>query len=120
MLMRFPFQIILKFHICYYDDDGSYISDYKMVSRSYMTRKVGYIYDVLCSFPYAFTVLHLMDTMETDSFLHLIVYARTAHVFRILTVLVFMHNEEQSITTKYVHSISPWYIVSTAVFTSSL
>uniref|UniRef100_A0A4W5NRZ8 Cyclic nucleotide-binding domain-containing protein n=1 Tax=Hucho hucho TaxID=62062 RepID=A0A4W5NRZ8_9TELE len=97
------FEIILKFHICFYDESGSYISDYRSVSLSYMTRKVGYIYDVICSFPYAFTILHLMNQVSPITFLSIIVYVRTFHLLRILTVLVFMHKEEQSIITKYMH-----------------
>uniref|UniRef100_A0A8C7JK48 Cyclic nucleotide-gated potassium channel n=1 Tax=Oncorhynchus kisutch TaxID=8019 RepID=A0A8C7JK48_ONCKI len=96
-------EIILKFHICFYDESGSYISDYRSVSLSYMTRKVGYIYDVICSFPYAFTILHLMNQVSPAAFLPIIVYVRTFHLLRILTVLVFMRKEEQSIITKYIH-----------------
>lgn len=103
--MLFFFQIILKFHICFYDESGSYISDYRSVSLSYMTRKVGYIYDVICSFPYAFTILHLMNQVSPTAFLPIIVYVRTFHLLRILTVLVFMHKEEQSIITKYMHYV---------------
>ncbi|XP_072518578.1 cyclic nucleotide-gated cation channel alpha-3-like [Salminus brasiliensis] len=93
------YMIILKFHICYYDESGSYISNYKLVSRNFMTRKVGYVFDVICSFPYAWTVLHQMYEMPPMMFLPLLAYARTGHLFRIATALVFMWNEEQLITS---------------------
>uniref|UniRef100_A0A4W4EST5 Cyclic nucleotide-binding domain-containing protein n=1 Tax=Electrophorus electricus TaxID=8005 RepID=A0A4W4EST5_ELEEL len=92
-------EIILKFHICFYNDSGSYISDYKSVSRSYMKRKMGYIFDVVCSFPYALTVLHQMNEMMPMSFLPIFVYARAGHLLRIVTLLVFMWTEEHAITT---------------------
>uniref|UniRef100_A0A674CGT8 Cyclic nucleotide-gated potassium channel n=1 Tax=Salmo trutta TaxID=8032 RepID=A0A674CGT8_SALTR len=116
MKMLFFFQIILKFHICFYDESGSYISDYRSVSLSYMTRKVGYIYDVICSFPYAFTILHLMNQVSPTAFLPIIVYVRTFHLLRILTVLVFMHKEEQSIITNLLAIRIIKYLVHAILF----
>ncbi|XP_066501242.1 uncharacterized protein [Hoplias malabaricus] len=95
-------EILLKFHIGYYDDNGSYISDYKSVSRHYMNRKIGYIYDVICSFPYSATVLYQMNEMAPMTFLPLLVHVRSCHLLRIVTVLVFMWKEEQSITTNLI------------------
>ncbi|XP_021473202.2 uncharacterized protein LOC110533386 isoform X2 [Oncorhynchus mykiss] len=109
-------EIILKFHICFYDESGSYISDYRSVSLSYMTRKVGYIYDVICSFPYAFTILHLMNQVSPATFLPIIVYVRTFHLLRILTVLVFMHKEEQSIITNLLAIRIIKYLVHAILF----
>lgn len=95
-------QIALKFHVAYYDKHGTYISDYKSVSRNYLFGKLGYFFDILASFPYGVTVLHLLDKVRSDQFFGAIITARLGHVPRILSALMFMREEEKSISTKYV------------------
>lgn len=96
------FQVILKFHMCYYDDSGAYISDYELTSQSYLKSKVGFVFDVVCSLPYSMLFLHPMFSKELSTFLSVIVYARMAHLPRLITLLVFMWKEEKLITSKYV------------------
>lgn len=88
--------------MCYYDDSGAYVSDYKSTSQGYLKRKVGFVFDVVCSLPYSMLVLHPMYSKELSTFLSVIVYARMAHLPRLITLLVFMWKEEESITSKYV------------------
>ncbi|XP_051533343.1 uncharacterized protein LOC127428788 [Myxocyprinus asiaticus] len=109
-------EIILKFHICYYDESGTYISDYKSTSQNYMKRKIGYVFDLVCSFPYGLLVLHQMYTIEPATFLPMIIYARMAHLPRIITLLVFMRKEEQSITTNLLCIRIIKYLVHAVLF----
>ncbi|KAI4878623.1 hypothetical protein NFI96_015444 [Prochilodus magdalenae] len=109
-------EIILKFHIGYYDDSGSYISDYKSVFWKYMTRKAGFVYDVICSIPYGFLVLHKMHEMAPITFLPLFLYVRTGHLLRIVTVVVFMRREEQLITTSLMRIRIIKSLVTTLLF----
>ncbi|KAI7795656.1 hypothetical protein IRJ41_002465 [Triplophysa rosa] len=92
-------EVILKFHMCYYDDSGAYISDYELTSQSYLKSKVGFVFDVVCSLPYSMLFLHPMFSKELSTFLSVIVYARMAHLPRLITLLVFMWKEEELITS---------------------
>ncbi|XP_073775300.1 cyclic nucleotide-gated cation channel alpha-3-like isoform X4 [Danio rerio] len=108
------FEIFLKFHIATYDDHRAFASDYKSTSHSYLTRKFGFAFDMACAFPFGLIIVHLV---EKDSPLFLpimIIYARIAHLPRIISLLVFMWKEEQSITSNllcirmikfFVHSV---------------
>ncbi|KAK7130607.1 hypothetical protein R3I94_015923 [Phoxinus phoxinus] len=106
-------EIFLKFHFSYYDESGTDISDYRSTSRSYMKRKLGYIFDMICSFPYGLLVMHQMKN-DPANYLSMIIYVRIGHLPRIFSLLVFMWKEEQSITSNvlairmikyFVHSI---------------
>ncbi|KAA0712111.1 hypothetical protein E1301_Tti022045 [Triplophysa tibetana] len=92
-------EVFLKFHMCYYDDSGAYISDYELTSQSYLKSKVGFVFDVVCSLPYSMLFLHPMFSKEPSTFLSVIVYARMAHLPRLITLLVFMWKEEKLITS---------------------
>uniref|UniRef100_A0A673L3B5 Cyclic nucleotide-gated potassium channel n=1 Tax=Sinocyclocheilus rhinocerous TaxID=307959 RepID=A0A673L3B5_9TELE len=90
-------EIILKFRICYYDDSGTYISEYRSTSRNYMKRKVGFVFDMVFSFPYGLIIFHQMKK-DPATFLPMIIYVRIAHLPRIISLFVFMWREEQSLT----------------------
>ncbi len=87
--------------MCYYDDSGTYISEYRSTSRNYMKSKVGFVFDMVFSFPYGLIIFHQMKK-EPATFLPMIIYVRIAHLPRIISLLVFMWREEQSLTKKYV------------------
>ncbi|XP_043094879.1 uncharacterized protein LOC122345115 [Puntigrus tetrazona] len=90
-------EIILKFRMCYYDDSGTYISEYRSTSRNYMKRKVGFVFDMVFSFPYGLIIFHQMKK-EPATFLPMIIYVRIAHLPRIISLIVFMWKEEQALT----------------------
>ncbi|XP_062845084.1 uncharacterized protein LOC134303571 [Trichomycterus rosablanca] len=105
--------IVLKFHMCYNDSE----SDYKTVSWSYMKRKIGYGYDLVCCFPYGFLVLHQMYEETPVEFLPIFLYVRTGHLLRIVTEFVFLWKEEQSITTNLIFIRIVRCLLSTVCFT---
>ncbi|XP_056327370.1 uncharacterized protein LOC130239988 [Danio aesculapii] len=108
------FEIFLKFHISTYDDHRAFASDYKSTSRSYLTRKFGFVFDMACAFPFGLLIVRLVE-MDSPLFLPvMVIYARIAHLPRIISLLVFMWKEEQSITSNllcirmikfFVHSV---------------
>lgn len=108
------FQIFLKFRICYYDDSGTFISEYRSTSRNYMKRKVGFVFDMVFSFPYGLIIFHQMKRDPTK-LLPMLIYVRIAHLPRIISLILFMWKEEQSLTNKFVFhwffSISLIYIL---------
>uniref|UniRef100_A0A8C1Y911 Cyclic nucleotide-gated potassium channel n=1 Tax=Cyprinus carpio TaxID=7962 RepID=A0A8C1Y911_CYPCA len=89
--------IFLKFRICYYDDSGTFISEYRSTSRNYMKRKVGFVFDMVFSFPYGLIIFHQMKRDPTK-FLPMLIYVRIAHLPRIISLILFMWKEEQSLT----------------------
>ncbi|KTF86113.1 hypothetical protein cypCar_00012348 [Cyprinus carpio] len=90
-------EIFLKFRICYYDDSGTFISEYRSTSRNYMKRKVGFVFDMVFSFPYGLIIFHQMKRDPTK-FLPMLIYVRIAHLPRIISLILFMWKEEQSLT----------------------
>ncbi|CAL8363568.1 unnamed protein product [Lota lota] len=92
-------EIIMKFHISYYDRNGRFVSDYKSVSWNYMSSKMGLVFDLLCSFPYGLTVIHMARSPESRHFLQIINLVRAGHLLRILSVFHFIYKEEQNFTT---------------------
>nr|XP_015204833.1 PREDICTED: uncharacterized protein LOC107077636 isoform X2 [Lepisosteus oculatus] len=112
-------EIIVKFRICYYDEKRTYISDYESVSKNYLKNKVGFFYDILSSFPYGLTVMHLARETDKSTFLAVLVWVRTGHLFRIFSVLVFMQSEDNSISTTVMGIRVIKYVVHAILFVHS-
>ncbi|XP_059400985.1 cyclic nucleotide-gated cation channel alpha-3-like [Carassius carassius] len=108
-------EIFLKFRICYYDDSGTFISEYRSTSRNYMKRKVGFVFDMVFSFPYGLIIFHKMKK-EPTKFLPMIIYVRIAHLPRIISLLLFMWKEEQSLTNNLLLIRMIKYFVHTFLF----
>ncbi|XP_048022697.1 uncharacterized protein LOC125253005 isoform X2 [Megalobrama amblycephala] len=108
-------EIFLKFHFSYYNTKGTCISDYRSASRNYLNRKLGYVFDMVCSFPYGLLVMHHMKKEPAD-FLPMIIYVRIGHLPRIISLLVFMWKEEQSITSNVLYIRMIKYFVHSILF----
>ncbi|XP_073695562.1 cyclic nucleotide-gated cation channel alpha-3-like [Garra rufa] len=108
-------EIFLKFRICYFDDSGAYISEYRLTSRNYMTRKVGFVFDMVFSFPYGLIIFRQMKE-DPSTFLPMIIYVRIAHLPRIISLLLFMWKEEQSLTNNLLLVRMIKYFVHTFLF----
>ncbi|XP_050966558.1 uncharacterized protein LOC127165725 [Labeo rohita] len=108
-------EIFLKFRICYYDDSGIYISEYRSTSHNYMKRKVGFVFDMVFSFPYGLIIFQQMKKDPT-TFLPMIIYVRIAHLPRIISLLLFMWKEEQSLTNNLLWIRLIKYFVHTFLF----
>ncbi|MBN3286274.1 KCNH7 protein, partial [Polyodon spathula] len=96
--MLFLFQIFLKFHICYCDANGTYICDYQSVSKYYLKRKAGFVFDMFCSFPFALIVL-LQNDSSVNLFDYHMSHIRLFHCLRLFNVFFFIREEEERITT---------------------
>ncbi|XP_067280826.1 cyclic nucleotide-gated cation channel alpha-3-like isoform X2 [Pseudorasbora parva] len=108
-------EIFLKFHFSYYDESGSNVSDYRATSYNYMKRKMGYVFDMVCSFPYGLLIMHHMKK-EPANFLPMIIYVRIGHLPRIISLIVFMWKEEQSITSNVLYIRMIKYFVHSILF----
>ncbi|ROJ62455.1 Cyclic nucleotide-gated cation channel subunit A, partial [Anabarilius grahami] len=108
-------EVFLKFHFSYYDIKGTCIKDYRSASRNYMKRKLGYVFDMVCSFPYGLLVMHHMKKEPAD-FLPMIIYVRIGHLPRIISLLVFMWKEEQSVTSNVLYIRMIKYFVHSILF----
>ncbi|XP_063059056.1 uncharacterized protein LOC134452536 isoform X2 [Engraulis encrasicolus] len=92
-------EIMFKFHLSYYDDNGNYISNYKSVSQNYLFRKVGFFFDMLSCFPFALTVLNMAYGRSSHDFVAIFTTVRLGHTMRILNVFYVIRNEERNIST---------------------
>ncbi|XP_048123427.1 uncharacterized protein LOC125310242 isoform X2 [Alosa alosa] len=92
-------EILFKFHVAYYDEEGTYISGYKSASRNYLFGKMGYFFDIVASFPSGLIVLSLIGTIHAETYFAFIVKIRLLHLPKILSALIFMREEEKSIST---------------------
>ncbi|XP_041079789.1 uncharacterized protein LOC121297506 [Polyodon spathula] len=92
------YMIFLKFHICYCDANGTYICDYQSVSKYYLKRKAGFVFDMFCSFPFALIVL-LQNDSSVNLFDYHMSHIRLFHCLRLFNVFFFIREEEERITT---------------------
>ncbi|XP_066572391.1 cyclic nucleotide-gated cation channel alpha-3-like [Amia ocellicauda] len=92
-------EVLVIMNICYYDEDGNYVSNRKSVARHFLWRKLGFFFYFVSSFPYGATVFHLATQMPAANYLAIFVWVRAAQLVRIFSVLVFLRQEEKAITS---------------------
>ncbi|XP_051790258.1 uncharacterized protein LOC127529714 [Erpetoichthys calabaricus] len=91
-------EIFLKFHMCYYDENGTYVYDYQAISSKYLKSRSGFIFDLVCSFPIEFPAWMAVKHKEYNTMGITMTNVRLLHCIRIIRIYLFIEDEKKVIT----------------------
>ncbi|KAG2455549.1 KCNH7 protein, partial [Polypterus senegalus] len=95
-------EIFLKFHMCYYDENGTYVYDYQAISSKYLKSRSGFIFDLVCSFPIEFPAWMAVKDDEYNTMGITMTNVRLLHCIRIIRIYLFIEDEKKVITNKVI------------------
>ena len=95
--MCVTFQMLLKFHVTYEDQQGLTVSDFKLTALRYLKQPTGFLMDAIASFPFEIIALPIPQPRIR---IGVLLYLRLIHILRLDRVYHFISTEGKKLNQK--------------------